>query len=180
MVATLPEFCELIANTKSSAVHLEMRDTYTPNGPVYIDWKAGIPIEFERHRQWIDLVAETVARGVDWRRARIVSEPVTDFILYEHETATIVNVPAGEKIRWLPRSLASDLFLPGNDFWVFDNRLVRFTTFTGTGDYGHTELSTDADLVKRCAGAFESVWARAIDHAAYAPGNAVAAPRYNC
>lgn len=163
------EFSDLIADTKVSAVHLEMRDMYTPQGAVYVDWKAGMPIELERHSAWVELVRETVARGVDWRRARVVSEPVTDFIRYEHETTTIVNVPAGEKVRWLPRRLASDIFLPGNDFWVFDDRLVRFTHFTGDGAYGPHELSEDPALVKRCAEAFAAVWDRAIDHASYHP-----------
>jgi uncharacterized protein DUF6879 len=165
MAATLPEFYELIAKTQYSAVHLEMRDIYNPNGPVFVDWKAGIPIEYERHREWIDVVGETIARGVDWRRARIISEPATDFIRYEHETTGIVNVPAGEKVRWLPRRLTSDLLLPGNDFWLFDNRIVRFTCFAGDGNSSHTEVSEDPELVKRCADAFEAVWARAIDHA---------------
>jgi hypothetical protein len=150
-------------------VHLEMRDVYTPRGPVYVDWKAGIPIEFGRHQGWVDLVGETIARGVTWRRARIVSEPVTEYIRYEHETTTIVNVPAGEQVRWLPRRLASDLALPGNDFWVFDGRLARFTHFTGDGDYGPHELNDEPAVVKLCADAFEAVWERAIDHADYTP-----------
>lgn len=163
----LPEFKDLIADTKQSAVHLEMRDLYTPNGPVFVDWKAGIPIDFGRHQDWVDLVRATVGRGVRWRRARIVSEPVTEFIRYEHETTTIVNVPAGEEVRWLPRRRASDLCLPGNDFWVFDDRIVRFTHFTGDGEYGPTEISEDPAVVKLCVDAFASVWERGIDHADY-------------
>ncbi|GII85766.1 hypothetical protein Ssi03_37560 [Sphaerisporangium siamense] len=169
MTTTVPKFEELIAGTEFSAIHLEMRDMYTPKGAVYVDWKAGIPIEYDRHGGWVELVGAAVARGVDWRRARVVSEPVTDFIQYEYETATIVNVPAGENVRWLPRRLASDLLLPGNDFWVFDNRLVRFTHFAGDGSYGPHELSDDPALVKNCVDAFEAVWARAIDHKDYTP-----------
>jgi hypothetical protein len=165
----VPEFKELIAQTKFSAVHLEMRDMYTPKGEVYVDWKAGVPIELDRHSAWVELVGETIARGVDWRRARIVSEPVTDFIRYEHETTTVVNAPAGETVRWLPRRHASDLALPGNDFWVFDDRLVRFTHFAGDGSYGPHELTDDPAVVKLCADAFEAVWERAIDHKDYQP-----------
>ena len=165
----LPEFTQLIANTHESAIHLEMRDNYTPRGPVFVDWKAGIPIEFGRHQAWVDLVGATIARGVRWRRARIVSEPVTEYIKYEYETTTIVNVPAGEEVRWLPRRLASDIPLPGNDFWVFDGKLVRFTHFTGDGDYGPHELTDDPEIVKLCVNAFETVWDRATDHADYRP-----------
>ncbi|MCF2125312.1 hypothetical protein L1I79_02535 [Strepomyces sp. STD 3.1] len=169
MSSNFPAFAELIAQTEHSAVHLETRDVYTPQGPVFVDWQKGIPIEFDRHSDWLDLVQDAIKRGIDWRRARIVSEPVTDFIQYEWETTTIVNVPAGEKVRWLPRQHASDLMLPGNDFWVFDDSLVRFTTFHGDGSWGPHEFSEDPKLIRQCKEAFEAVWERAVDHADYTP-----------
>lgn len=169
MSSNLPEFTDLIAQAEHTAYHLEMRDMYTPQGAVFVDWLAGVPIEYERHTDWVELVGETIGRGVDWRRIRIVSEPVTDFIRYEWETTTIVNVPAGEKVRWLPRRLANDLLLPGNDFWVFDNKLVRFTHFKGDGSWGPHELCDDPAIVKMCTDAFLKVWDRAIDHADYVP-----------
>ncbi|MCX4445145.1 hypothetical protein OHA46_31500 [Streptomyces sp. NBC_00708] len=169
MSSNFPAFAELIAQTEHSALHLEMRDVYTPKGPVFVDWQKGVPIEYDRHGDWIDLVQGAITRGIDWRRARIVSEPVTDFIQYEWETTTIVNVPAGEKVRWLPRQNASDLLLPGNDFWVFDDSLLRWTTFHGDGSWGPHAFSEDPKLIRQCKEAFESVWARAVDHADYTP-----------
>lgn len=169
MSSNFPAFAELIAQTKKSAIHLEMRDVYTPQGGVFVDWQAGIPIAFDRHTDWVDMVRGAVDRGVDWRRVRIVSEPVTDFIRYEWETTGIVNVPAGEKVRWLPRKNASDLFLPGNDFWVFDGRLLRWTHFQGDGSWGPHEFMTDPSLIAKVKEAFESAWERAIDHTEYVP-----------
>jgi hypothetical protein len=181
MSSNFPEFKELIATARHSAIHLETRDMYTPMGPVFVDWQAGKPIEYDRHLDWVQLVQETVGRGVDWRRARIVSEPVTDFIQYEWETTTIVNAAAGEKVRWLPRRLASDLLLPGNDFWVFDDKLVRFTNFAGDGSWGPHVLNEDPEIIRMCTTAFEAVWERAIDHAEYVPdwqpGEKIAAAR---
>ena len=66
------------------------------------------------------------------RRARIVSEPVSEYIRFEHDV-TYTNVAAGEEVRWLPRRLASDIALPGNDFWLFDERLAVFNHFAGAG-----------------------------------------------
>lgn len=169
MSSNLPAFKELIGQAKHSAIHLEMRDTYTPKGPVFVDWQAGKPIEYDRHLDWVELVQETLARGVTWRRLRIVSEPVTDFIRYEWETTTIVNVPAGEDVRWLPRSRVSDLLFPGNDFWVFDGRLVRFTEFHGDGSWGPHSLNEDPAIAKMCTDSFEAAWERGIDHADYTP-----------
>ena len=39
----------------------------------------------ERYREWFDLITQTTGRGVAVRRARIVSEPVTDYIRFEHD-----------------------------------------------------------------------------------------------
>jgi uncharacterized protein DUF6879 len=40
-MAKVPPFGELIAATTSSAVHLEMRDAYTPDDQRFLDWQAG-------------------------------------------------------------------------------------------------------------------------------------------
>ncbi len=93
---------DLMDQCTRSAVHLEMRDHY------------GVAAEAEDFRKWletghvdtdpaspgwapwVDLVSRAVARGVAVRRARIVSEPVTDYIRYEH-ASTAVNVHAVSK-----------------------------------------------------------------------------------
>jgi hypothetical protein len=104
---------------------------------------------------------------VQFRRARIVSEPVTDYIRFEHAITSALNVAAGEEVRWLPRRQSSALCLPGNDFWVFDDRLVRFGHFAGDGEFIDHELSDDPAVVRLCTAAFAAVWERAIDHARY-------------
>jgi hypothetical protein len=96
-----------------------------------------------------------------------VSEPVSDYIRFEHEATGGLNVAAGEEVRWLPRRLASDLCLPGNDFWLFDDRLIRFHHFSGDGDIVEDELAVDPAVIRMCAAAFEAVWGRAIPHADY-------------
>lgn len=100
------------------------------------------------------------------RRARIVSEPVSDYIRYEH-AGTVVNVAAGEEVRWLPRRRASDIPLPGNDFWLIDGRLVRWNHFTGEGASAAGEISEDPAVARLCGRAFEAVWDRAIPHHEY-------------
>ncbi len=165
-----PSFEALFARCTVSAAHLEMRDEYTPDDPVYLDWRAGIAIDpKERWREWYDLMVATTARGIRVRRARIVSEPVTDFIRYEYDLTEGLNLAAGEEVRWLPRRQASDLALPGNDFWLFDDERVLFNLFAGDGawpDDGY-DLRDDPAVVQLCARAFESVWQRAIPHHEY-------------
>jgi hypothetical protein len=124
--------------------------------------------ESEYWHDWTAMLREATARGVVVRRARIVSEPVTLYTRYLH-AMTPVNVAAGEDVRWLSRRNASDLALPGNDFWVFDGRAVRFNHFTGDGDWGdpRTSYTEDPSVAKLCTTAFDAVWERAVPHAEY-------------
>jgi hypothetical protein len=167
-----PTFDELIGSCARSAVHLEMRDSYSVDnerGP-FADWRAGARLDpADRDswwRPWLDLIATTVARGVVVRRARIVSEPVSEYIRYEH-SFTFTNVAAGEQVRWLPRRDASALALPGNDFWLFDDRWVHWNHFTGEGDWAGEEITDNPAAARLCADAFDAVWTRAIPHDEY-------------
>src|SRR6266568_1498170 len=168
-MAMVPPFSELIAETTASAVHLEMRDAYTPRDEGFLDWLAGKPVLEPALPEWHDLVRASIARGIRFRRARVISEPLAPFIRYEYAITIGTNIAAGEQVRWLPRRKSSDLCLPGNDFWVFDDRLVRFGHFAGDGEFIDHELSDDSYVVRLCTSAFEAIWERAIDHDKYRP-----------
>ncbi|GAA3199447.1 hypothetical protein GCM10010486_81590 [Nonomuraea roseoviolacea subsp. carminata] len=164
----LMTFEEMLASAQHSAVHLEMRDAYVPDDPSFIAWQGGPPYDrTQREREWHQLIGEARTRGVLVRRARVVSEPVTDYIRFEHSVTDSMNIKAGELVRWLPRRQASDLLLPGNDLWVFDDHLVRFGFFAGDGRYLDDEIVRDPGVIKQCLTAFEAVWERGIDHAKY-------------
>ncbi|MBT2509890.1 hypothetical protein J7I98_29315 [Streptomyces sp. ISL-98] len=172
MSSSVPTFPELLRSASESAVHLEMRDSYAVDnekGP-FAKWRAGVRLDpADRSswwRPWLDLISETVARGVVVRRARIVSEPVSEYIRFEH-SGTFTNVAAGEQVRWLPRRQASGIALPGNDFWLIDGRLIRWNHFTGDGASAGGEMSEDPTEAKLCAEAFEAVWTRGIPHDEY-------------
>lgn len=107
MPLNVPSWPDLLGAAEHSAVHPETRDAYAVDyetGP-FADWRAG-----HRHdpddraawwRPWLDLIAATVARGVTVRRARIVSEPVSEYTRFLYD-GTFTNVAAGEEVRWLP------------------------------------------------------------------------------
>jgi hypothetical protein len=168
-MARVPPFSELIATATTSAVHLETRDAYTPSDPLYRDWVAGRAVPVPALPEWRDLVSYHAARGVKFRRARIVSEPVTDYIRFEHLITDATNVAGGEEIRWLARRRARGLLVPANDYWVFDDKLVRFGYFAGDGEFLEHELTDDPEVVRTCADAFERVWELAVPHDAYRP-----------
>ena len=141
------------------------RSTCGSRSLAFLAWKAGQPVEGKQ--AWRDLILATRARGVVVRRARVVSEPVTDYVRYEHGLTASHNVAAGELVRWLPRRWTSDLCLPGNDFWLLDSKTVMFNHFTGDGESVGREVTDDPAVAKMCSAAFEAVWVRAIDHSQY-------------
>ena len=165
-------FLEALAKAQRSAVHLEMRDSYMLDDPAFLDWQQGKRLDRSDRaswwRPWCDTVAEAVGRGVVMRRARIISEPVTDYIRYEYDV-THPNVVAGEHVRWLPRRRTTGIALPGVDFWLFDDQVVLFNHFTGDGQWADPDMETTTDpaVVKLCASAFEAVWEQGIDHEQY-------------
>ncbi|MER8068021.1 DUF6879 family protein [Streptomyces sp. NPDC094034] len=167
----VPSFEELLSSAEHTAVHLEMRDTYAvaEEREDVARWSGGQWTVEDGRRSlagWLALVSTTAARGVVLRRARIVSEPVADYIRFEHFT-TPLNIEAGEQVRWLPRRQALGIALPANDFWLIDGRLVRFNHFSGVGEAAEPEMSDDPAVAGLCASAFEAVWEKAVPHDEY-------------
>ena len=165
---------DLLANCEREAVHLELRDGYAIHSEaerfgrfiatgVY-DHGGDAP----DRAQWLDLMRRLTTSGRRVRRARVVSEPTTAYIRFEW-AGTDENVEAGEEVRWLPRRLASSIALPGNDFWLFDDRTTVFTVFTGDGEVAERQLTTDPAAVELCRSAFETVWSIATPHGEYRP-----------
>ena len=164
------KFEGLFRSATRSAVHLEMRDGYMADDPSYVAWQDGrVLLDDPESEWWRALVRAAVARGVDVRRARVVSEPVSDYVRFEYDITEQHNIEAGEQVRWLPRRRATDLALPGNDFWLFDGEVLLVNHFSGAGDWTDTERVTDPSVVKLCGSAFEAVWERAIPHKDYHP-----------
>jgi hypothetical protein len=156
----------------ASAVHLEMRDGYMLDDPVFDAWRADhsrVAVEDESGLSWRSLVREATSRGVSVRRARIVSEPLSEYVRFEYDITAGHNARAGEDVRWLPRRRATGLALPGNDFWLFDGHALLVNHFAGNGDWAATEHVTDPAVVTLCAHAFDAVWALAVPHAEYVP-----------
>jgi hypothetical protein len=168
-------FDELLDTARHSAVHLEMRDSYgvSDEADDFARWQRTGQRDLDPASPywspWVSLIQRTVARGVAVRRARIVSEPVSEYIRYEH-AGTPVNLGAGEQVRWLPRRRASGIALPGNDFWLIDGRLIHWNHFTGDGAAAEPEMSDDPAAAKLCAKAFETVWDLAVPHDTYKIG----------
>ncbi|MFF7590785.1 DUF6879 family protein [Kitasatospora purpeofusca] len=166
-MAAVPSLEDLLRTCTRSALHLELRDGYMRDDPLFLRWLGGQRDDPADRPSWwspwLQLIEETTSRGVEVRRARVVSEPVSEYIRFEHEI-TFRNLAAGEQVRWLPRRRATGLVLPGNDFWLIDGQFLLVHHFSGDGDFVDDEVTTDPQTVQFCASAFERVWELAVPH----------------
>lgn len=166
------QWSELLTSCKQSASHAEMRDCYSAEDEkdrferFMATGRRDHAAEAAERRDWLDTIRRITAAGVRVRRVRIVSEPVTDYIRFEWHGAEPA-IEAGEEIRWLPRRLASGLALPGNDFWLLDERTAMFNHFSGEGRPLGQEITDNAATVELCLAAFEAAWKLAIPHGEY-------------
>ena len=121
------EFDSLLAHFERDAIQLETRDTYrtATELPHMAKWAAGEPDDLEWLQDWCSALREQVKVGKSVRRARIVSEPLSDYQRWSYSIAYPM-VEAGEEIRWVPRRLVSSLALSGNDFYLFYDHLIVF------------------------------------------------------
>ncbi|MFC7974659.1 DUF6879 family protein [Streptomyces cinereoruber] len=155
-------FSDLLADARHSVVRVEMRDHsgVESEAAEFAAWREHrtiAPDAVENARPWTEMIQSAVRRGVRVQRARIVSLPPSEYIRFEH-ASTFVNLAAGEEVRQLPRRLATGLALPGTDFWLFDDRLIRFGHLSGDGAVIGHELNDDPATVRLYSAAFDAIW----------------------
>ncbi|MER8068016.1 DUF6879 family protein [Streptomyces sp. NPDC094034] len=164
---------ELFDSFTHDAFHLELRDDY--GSPVedtpYARWQRGEPDDFRWLDPWMALMKRAIAEGRTVRRVRVVSEPHSRYVGWEH-SLTRLNLEAGEDIRWLPRhQLPEGITLPvaGNDWWLFDDQLLAVGHFDSEGRVLGSELIEDPETVAECVRVRNRLWAAAIPHVDYRP-----------
>jgi uncharacterized protein DUF6879 len=154
-----------------SALHLELRDAYTLSDPLFLAWKAGQradPQDRALWRPWLERMQEVTGRGVDVRRARIVSEPVSEYIRFEYDI-TFMNLAAGEQSTVAAPTPGHRHPAAGNDFWLFDDELAAINHFSGVDEWLDIELTSEPAITGLCRSAFARVWERATPHDAFRP-----------
>ncbi|MBA3338899.1 MAG: hypothetical protein H0T54_03980 [Geodermatophilaceae bacterium] len=162
------DFDRLFSDFEREAIHLETRDAYGTSVelPHMAKWAAGAHDDLEWLQSWCATLRGHIKAGKSVRRARIVSEPLSDYQRWSYSIADPM-VDAGEDIRWVPRRLVSSVALPGNDFYLFDDRLVVFLLYAGNGLSTDLVTSTDPADIRLCRSSFEAVWKVSIAQSDY-------------
>lgn len=154
------ELDALTRNIATSFFHLETRDAYGTEieQPHMAKWRRGEEDDHAWLAEYLDELRGHRAAGRTCRRARVVSEPLSD---YQRWTQSHVDlfVGAGEDVRYVARPQLTDVLLPGSgDFYVFDDELVLFLHYAGNGTNSAFEVTDDPQTVRTCRDAFEAVW----------------------
>ncbi|MGH3585051.1 MAG: DUF6879 family protein [Pseudonocardia sp.] len=164
------EFERLLRRFERESIHFETRDAYGTaiELPYMAKWAAGEPDDLEWLQEWCSTVRQHVAAGRVVRRVRVVSEPLSDYQRWSHSIAQPM-VDAGEDIRWVSRRKMSSIAIPGNDFYLFDDRLAVFLHYAGNGLAVDKVTSAHPADVSLCRSAFNAVWELAVPHNDYKP-----------
>jgi uncharacterized protein DUF6879 len=165
-----PDFEYLVNNAKRSLIRFEMRDSYDASlATSFEEWRETGEISSHDWNTWPEIVKGAVSRGVTWRRVRIISRPMSEYMRWQHKV-TDGNIAFGEDIRWLWRDQAADLMLPGADCWVFDSRIIRWNFQRGDDSNPHVyTYGSDPRVARDIVGAFACAWDRATPHAEFVP-----------
>lgn len=123
---TAGDFDALFDAFATSVVRLEALPRYDVGGAEgdrIAAWRAGKPrpLRTVRTDPWLARIAtSTVLDGKDWRRARIVDDPLTDYQRYQVTGSYRESQSVGEQVTITLRPSVDD---EGPDFWLFDDGL---------------------------------------------------------
>lgn len=154
------EFETLFDTFRGSAWRLECQGVYheSEEAEPLRRFLAGEPDDLAWYVDWPDWVRGVVASGRTIGRARVLTEPLTDYLRFELGRLTSPAIAGGEDIRILTPEAFEELAMPRIDFWIFDDNTVGVLHFGDTGVSG-VEVITEPDRV----GEFLERKRRAID-----------------
>ncbi|MEV4235538.1 DUF6879 family protein [Nocardia sp. NPDC050408] len=161
-------FNRLFHSCQREAFHLEVQDIYeTPEeSEPFRKFLQDEPDDYAWFRPWLDHVRDVTSRGVAVNRARVVTEPHTEYTRFAKAVARF-NAEAGEDVRYLPRHLIDSAELTVDDWWLFDNAVLAYTIFEPSGRWVGGAVTSDPWMVEYCRAVKERVWALATPLAEY-------------
>src|SRR5882724_9711205 len=123
-------FAELFATIKRSSWRWECQGYYRVDDEAVQRWLDGEPtVDGTEYQEWRHYIRGLNEAGIPFQRARMLTEPLNDYLRWMLATTTQHNVAAGEDIRWLSENLARQLEMPGYDFFLFDDDRVVIMEF---------------------------------------------------
>ncbi|WP_244207198.1 DUF6879 family protein [Streptomyces swartbergensis] len=165
----LDEFEDLFRTFRHTAWRLETRRRYASDEETdtYRQFTETGAAEWDPDEPYCELIRSQTAQGKRVERVRIVDQPPTTGQLYLLDNARR-NSALGEDIRNLHRSEADRLQLPGEDYWLFDSRLVARLRFDDDDQLVDVEVITEPSEVVRYSVVRDAAWHHAVPYEEFA------------
>lgn len=165
------DFAALFPTVQRSSWRWECQGWYAVDMPDVDRWLRREPaIETDEDRSWIDYISSLHAAAIPFRRVRMITEPITDYLRWMLTTSDR-NVAAGEDIRWIDQRQVVDLGPPDYDFYIFDDDRVVILRFDPAKELVGVELDDSPDIVEQHQQWRDHVWPLATPHADYLARN---------
>jgi hypothetical protein len=151
------------ASFAHSAFRLEQLDYYVaPNETEpYERFLSGQAPDAAWREPWKRFVRNARSTGRQMSRVHILTEPLTDYAMFELTCSYPANVDAGEDVLILPRSRAGGLDLPEQDFWLFDSARAAVMSYDDAGNWLDVRIVDDRPTVGLYCRARDMALARA-------------------
>lgn len=151
----------MLKEFEHSAFRLETRDSYAApsEAAAFAQFLAGEEPDMGWFQNWLGSIRTTTGDGRTFRRVRVVSVPLSDYVRFSVGVAELAN-EAGEDIRYVARQDAAGL--PEFDYWLFDSRTVGKMHFDDEDEFLGVELIDDPATVVELNYQRDAAWHRAI------------------
>ena len=124
---SLEQFGSLFSSMKSSTFRLEMLDLYTVEGEQaafheFLSGKKFPPEDF--NESWTKLISESVTKGIEFKRVRLLNEPISDYVKFEISWCYKINIAAGDSVSAIFSKITPDFDTKVpilKDYWIFDD-----------------------------------------------------------
>jgi hypothetical protein len=159
---TGPTWAQAFTSLRTSAFRWEAQGVYrepAEQAPMR-QFLAGQEPDLSFMDSFLARVRRQTADGLRYSRARVVTEPLTEYLRFEL-SFTHLNIEAGEDIRVLPDATRRALGLPKEDFWLFDDERAALMHF-GNDGFTYADVVTDAATLARFREIRDLAWKEAI------------------
>ncbi|MFF7737348.1 DUF6879 family protein [Streptomyces sp. NPDC007984] len=149
---SLEAFGRLFHHFEHSAWHLETRRGYASDrdDQGYAEFLKTGQAPQDLDSDWCRNIRRQTEAGKHVGRVRVVDNPPTEGQLFLLSYARC-NAATGEDVRNLWREDAERAHLPGEDFWIFDSRLVAILHFDDEDVFHDVEIITEpAEVLRYC------------------------------
>jgi hypothetical protein len=161
------QLASLLDNAKVASWRWESRGVYSAvDATLLRRWREGHGRDPDDDRSWVEYVQGLRRRGVRFERARLLTEPLTEYLRMQFDF-TYMNVDAGEDVRWVAPSVAAKVGMPTYDYYLIDDDVVAILDFDVRGRFTGARASTGREVVERHATWRDLIWPHAVPHERY-------------